>query len=396
MKNDELLLSDFDYNLPSSLIAQSPLEKRDASRLLVYENGKVKHDQFFNISEYIPQNSSLVFNNTRVIPARIYLTKPTGASIEIFLLQPIYPSQEINLTMEANTKCTWQCMIGNAKKWKEGELTKELSSTLVRFNRTGKSEVEISWDSKQTFSEIMKEIGNIPLPPYINRKSDLQDQSRYQTVYSKIEGAVAAPTAGLHFTERTLADIKGQGHDIHEVTLHVGAGTFLPVSVEHIRDHQMHYEQVSISKKTLEAFASSSQVIPVGTTSFRTLESLFWFGALLHEKPNSEFLIHKNTSQEVASGQKLTRKESIEIILNWMEKNSMKRLEGSTGIFVYPGYKPKMSNGLITNFHLPKSTLIMLIAAVIGKNWRTIYEEAVENGYRFLSYGDSSLLLFEH
>ncbi|MBR9775138.1 MAG: S-adenosylmethionine:tRNA ribosyltransferase-isomerase [Cytophagales bacterium] len=393
-------LKDYFYDLPEQFIAKHPLEFRDKSKLLHFENGKIKHEKFSNISGLIPANSHLVFNNTKVIPARLHFQKPTGAKIEIFLLNPILPATVIQLSMESTGPVTWKCMIGNLKRWKENE---ELSSQIVidsvcyslkakLVNRENR-EVELSWSpDDKSFASIVEASGEVPLPPYLNRAAEDADKVRYQTVYSDKEGAVAAPTAGLHFTDQTLFDLKAKGISIEYLTLHTGAGTFQPIKHDNIIEHPMHSEQMVFTiENIVNLIAAKGNIIAVGTTSMRSLESLYWFGVNLLLGKSNEFQIEKLTPyQEYA--RLPNKEESLEAILQWMQANQLKQLMGSTEIFIFPGYEFKLCNGLVTNFHQPGSTLILLVAAFTHGKWREIYREALENNYRFLSYGDSSLL----
>lgn len=380
-------LHDFFYELPESRIAKHPSKQRGTSKLLVYRKGAVLHHHFGSIADQLPAAATLVFNNTKVIPARIVLHKATGARIEIFLLEPIAPSTVHEEVMLAQKRCTWKCMIGNAKKWKRGT---SLTSESLDFtaNRTGEDEVTFEWEG-MTFSELLEEIGKIPLPPYIQREIEQEDKERYQTVYSKLDGAVAAPTAGLHFTNEIMEELKAKGIPIQYVTLHVSAGTFQPIKTENITQHPMHNEQVWIPRQTIESLLASSKTITVGTTSMRTLESLYWFGVRLHHKME-DFHIRKEDPYELEAIDKHT---ALQNVLDYMDRHQLDQLGGQTEIFLYPGYTFKMCDGIITNFHMPNSTLILLIAAFIGEDWRKVYQEALDNDYRFLSYGDSSLLM---
>ena len=387
-------LENYNYELPEERIAKFPLEDRSASKLLVYQNGSIRHDHFYNLSQHLTKGHLLVFNNTQVIPARIFLQKETGAKIEVFLLEPIYPSKELNQVMETTTSCVWGCMVGNARKWKiNTELKVSLHEETIRFKRIAEREVRISWDNASPFSKVLNELGRIPLPPYLNREAVKEDELRYQTIYSKAEGAVAAPTAGLHFTNRVLDELDQKGIHQEQLTLHVGAGTFQPVSTNNILEHRMHYEQISVSGSTIKQIRDHKQVVAVGTTSMRTLESIYWYGCLLEKDPESRFLIHKETawSNQI---QVLSVDRSLENILKYLASNKLNEIVGKTGIYIYPGYEPKICKGIITNFHLPKSSLILLISALVGEDWKKIYQTALDNNYRFLSYGDSSLLWF--
>jgi len=382
-----LKLHDFFYELPESRIAKHPTKQRGTSKLLVCRKGEVQHHHFNAIVDQLPEGATLVFNNTKVIPARIVLHKPTGARIEIFLLEPLAPSRVHEEVMITRNTCTWKCMIGNAKKWKKGVplVNESLKLTAIR---TGENEVTFEWEG-MTFSELLEEIGKIPLPPYIQREIEQEDKERYQTVYSKLDGAVAAPTAGLHFTNEIMEELKANSIPIQYVTLHVSAGTFQPIKAENITQHPMHNEQVWIQRHTIESLLSSSKTITVGTTSMRTLESLYWFGVRLHHKMEN-FHIRKEDPYELPA---IDRNAALKHVLDYMDRYELDQLGGQTEIFLYPGYTFKMCDGIITNFHMPNSTLILLIAAFIGEDWRKVYQEALDNDYRFLSYGDSSLLI---
>ena len=382
-----LKLEDFFYELPESRIAKHPPKERGTSKLLVYQKGEILHQQFGSIVDQLPQGSMLVFNDTKVIPARIILHKPSGARIEIFLLEPIAPSKVHEEVMATTHRCTWKCMIGNAKKWKAGTplVNEELNFTAIR---TGVDEVTFDWEG-MTFSQLLTEIGKIPLPPYIHREIEKEDKERYQTVYSKIDGAVAAPTAGLHFTNEILDQIKDKNIPIEYVTLHISAGTFQPIKTQSITDHLMHNEQVWLNRSTIESLIQSSNTIAVGTTSMRTLESLYWYGVRLHHGME-DFYIKKEDPYELAA---IDKKLALQHVLDYMGQNQLEQVGGQTEIFLYPGYTFQMCDGIVTNFHMPNSTLILLIAAFIGEDWRKVYQEALDNDYRFLSYGDSSLLI---
>ena len=391
----KLNTSKFDYTLPEEKIAQYPLNDRSTSKLLVYRDGDISHRFFKNIVEELPANSTLIMNDTRVIAARLLFQKKTGSHIEVFLLKPSRPLEDIQQAMRTRGPCSWQCLIGNLKKWKNGqELILKAEEHTVRaklINRETK-EVEINWTPNIPFAELIDKLGKIPLPPYLNRELVEVDKERYQTVYAINKGAVAAPTAGLHFTDELLEKLKKNNFQIQKLTLHIGAGTFQPVKKENIFDHEMHDEQAIIRKETVKALVDSRTIISVGTTSLRALESLYWFGVKLIEKNDSSFYIPKLFPYEVKK-RATTRSESLKAVLSYMENHGLEEIRGQTEIFIFPGYDFKLCDALITNFHLPKSTLIMLIAAFVGGDWRKIYAEALKNNYRFLSYGDSSLLV---
>ena len=416
-------LSDYTYDLPDERIAKFPLSKRDESKLLVYQQGKISHSVFKNITDYLPKNSLLVFNNTKVIPARIHFQKSTGAIIQIFLLHPVLPTPVINLAMEVTNSCVWECMIGNRKRCKKDDILTQIltvegqevevnaeifdeEKNYVKLSwknidsREGfgsetenrKSKIELKRRSHRKFVDLIQSLGQIPLPPYLNREAETADYETYQTVYSEKKGAVAAPTAGLHFTQEVLQNLEKQGIKQDFLTLHVGAGTFQPIKVENIIEHKMHNEQVVFTKKNIESLlANLGNIIPVGTTSMRTLESIYWFGVKFIKNDISPLLIEKLYPYQHESLP--STEESLKAILVEMEKKNVEEITAETEIFIFPSYQFKLCKGIITNYHQPESTLILLIAALIGKDWRNVYEEAMTKDYRFLSYGDSSLLL---
>lgn len=397
---EDLKLSDYEYTLPEDRIAKFPLEKRDESKLLHYKNSEIKHLNFSELPELISPGSLMIFNNTKVIPARLIFQRPTGAKIEIFLLKPVLPTTVINEVMLETKSVSWETMIGNLKKWKIGEILegiiqiKEeklvLSAELMdRENRL----VRLSWTGRDIpFVSIVEAAGEVPLPPYLNRKATEEDKPRYQTIYSKKEGAVAAPTAGLHFTEGILNHIESKNIGIDYLTLHVGAGTFQPIKEEEVSKHAMHSEQIVVDISTIKRISEQeNELIAVGTTSMRSLESLYWFGVKLQQNDGDVFLIPKLYPYQDFSSLP-SRMGSFKNILDWMEKKGIVEITGSTEILIMPGYKFRVCQGLVTNFHQPSSTLILLVAAFTGGNWKEIYDSALKNEYRFLSFGDSSLL----
>lgn len=383
----ELKLEDFLYDLPEDRIAKHPPKERSDSKLLFYNKGEISHHEFKNIKDLIPDNSLLVFNDTKVIPARIIMHKDTGARIEIFLLEPTGPSKVHEEVMNSTGTCTWKCMIGNARKWKHNT-TLEIPELLLKATRTDDDLVTFEW-TEGTFSDLLTEIGKIPLPPYINREVDEIDQERYQTVYSKMKGAVAAPTAGLHFTKEIINSFSNKEIKTDYLTLHVSAGTFQPIKSENISEHPMHNEQIWITRDNIQNILNHDQVIAVGTTSMRTLESLYWYGVKLLSG-STDFFIDKNDPYDFDP---VSRKEALTAVLSRMNDLKVNKIGGNTEIFIYPGYEFQICDGLVTNFHLPGSTLILLVSAFIDNDWKTIYQSALGNSYRFLSYGDSSLLL---
>lgn len=400
MEIPKIDLREYEYTLPEDRIAKFPLEKRDDSKLLHVKDGKVEHLHFYNLPDLLPTNALLVYNDTKVIPARLIFQRETGARIEIFLLQPIAPTTVIPEIMLAKHPVTWETMIGNVKKWKDGEILKgqvqvngnEIVLSAELIDREKKA-VVFSWnDSEVAFVDLIEASGEVPLPPYLNRKPNEADKSRYQTIYSQKEGAVAAPTAGLHFTDEIFGKLRAKGIQEAQVTLHVSAGTFQPIKAENVLEHPMHSEQILISRETVEKLlAQKGKTVAVGTTSVRTLESLFWYGVKLLEGKSEEFLIEKLVAYQNRT-KVPSKEEALMAILDFMKKNELGNILGSTEIFIFPGYHYRMIDGLITNFHQPGSTLILLIATILGDQWQAIYQEALDKDYRFLSYGDSSLL----
>ena len=389
-------IEDYNYQLPEERIAKYPLKKRAKSKLLVWKNGDISHRIFEHTPSLIPSNSLLVFNDTRVIAARLLFQKSTGAHIEIFLLHPEFPTRDISESMTLQKSSVWLCMIGNKKKWKDGELINKMENLNLRASYYNREQnlIQFDWPGGETFAEIINKAGETPLPPYLKRKPVRDDSSRYQTVYSKNNGAVAAPTAGLHFTETILNQFKAKNIEQEYMTLHVSAGTFKPVEAIDYRNHEMHCEQLAIKKKSiLNLLHHKDNLIAIGTTSLRILESLYWYGVLLEKDPKSKFFIHKNLPYETELSRNISFEDSLRQIINYLEVNKLSELHGETEIFIYPGYKIRTAHGLFTNFHLPKSTLLLLISSFVGEAWKEIYEEALAKDYRFLSYGDSSLLL---
>ncbi len=390
-----LSITDYTYDLPAERIAMHPLPVRDASKLLVYRSGNIEHTRFKSLADYLPANTTLFFNDTRVIRARLLFRKATGAEIEIFLLNPVSPSVDLALSMKAQGECTWNCSIGNLKRWKENtELTvstDEIQLNASLINRSS-GHVTFTWKpATLTFAEILERTGATPLPPYIKRTAKPVDASRYQTIYSAHEGSVAAPTAGLHFTEEVFALLKKKGIQTDFLTLHVSAGTFMPVKAEDALQHEMHSEQLIITRKNLTRLLQKNRfTVAVGTTAMRTLESIYWYGVNLINNPNAPFTILQ-TDPYRFSGPLPTVPQALGAVLNRLETTGNDSLTGTTSIYIYPGYTFKVCTGLITNFHLP--ALILLVAAFIGQDWKRIYEEALKSDYRFLSYGDSSLLI---
>lgn len=396
-------LKAYEYTLPEEKIAKFPLAKRDASKLLHYKDGEISHLNFSSIPDLLPADTLLVYNDTKVIPARLIFQRQTGARIEIFLLQPISPTTVIPEIMLAKFPVIWETMIGNSKKWKDGEILKgqipfnEGTITLqAKLIDRETRQVEFSWDNPAVaFVDVVEASGEVPLPPYLNRKPEKEDKLRYQTVYSEKEGAVAAPTAGLHFTPEIFEKLRAKGIKEAQVTLHVSAGTFQPIKASQVTEHPMHSEQIHINRETIELILSHlGNVVTVGTTSVRTLESLYWYGVKLLEGKGDDLKIEKLFPYENRKNLP-TATESYSAILDLMNEKSLETLMGTTEIFIFPGYEYKIVKGLITNFHQPGSTLILLIATILGEDWKRVYAEALANDYRFLSYGDSSLLWLE-
>lgn len=398
-------ISDYNYDLPDERIAKFPIAQRDHSKLLVYKHGEVSDDSFYHLPDYLPEGALMVFNNTKVIQARMHFRKETGALIEVFLLEPADPT-DYELMFQLTSHCSWLCMIGNLKKWKEGTLKRDfnikgqqLTLTATRRQMVGNSHwVDLEWNNANvTFAEILEEVGELPIPPYLNRDTEESDKTTYQTVYSKIKGSVAAPTAGLHFTEDVLHAIDEKGIDREEVTLHVGAGTFKPVKSEEIEGHEMHTEYICVRKETLEKLiAHDAKAIAVGTTSVRTLESLYYMGCRLARNPElseGELHIDQWEPYEERAGEEIAPKEALQHLLSWLERHHLPALHSSTQIIIAPGYEYKIVKMLVTNFHQPQSTLLLLVSAFVKGDWHKIYDYALAHDFRFLSYGDSSLLI---
>ena len=396
-------ISEFNYPLPDERIAKFPLSTRDESKLLVYRHGEVSEDRFTSLPSYLEPGEMMVFNNTKVIQARLHFRKETGALIEVFCLEPIQPNDYV-LSFQQTRQCSWLCMVGNLKKWKEGTLNREvevkgrtITLSATRGECRGTSHwIDFEWnDETLTFADVLEAVGELPIPPYLNRETQESDKQTYQTVYSKIKGSVAAPTAGLHFTERVLKSLDEHGIDREELTLHVGAGTFKPVKSEEIEGHEMHTEYISVNRRTIEKLiAHGGKTIAVGTTSVRTLESLYYIGVLIHQNPeaNQEEL-HVKQWMPYEPHPMLTPVESLQGILSYLERHGMEALHTSTQIIIAPGYEYKIVKKIVTNFHQPQSTLLLLVSAFVKGDWKKIYDYALSHDFRFLSYGDSSLLI---
>jgi S-adenosylmethionine:tRNA ribosyltransferase-isomerase len=397
---ESIRLEDYTYNLPDEKIAKYPLEQRDQSKLLIYKSGEIAHQRFADLPENLPAKTLLVFNDTKVIPARAYFKKETGAVIEILLLHPELPTRVINDAMLVKHSCVWECMIGNKKRWKladtlmtEINIDGQLVNLRVNHEDYDRNLVRLIWTGDFVFLDIVKALGEIPLPPYLNRDTEARDSETYQTVYAHHDGAVAAPTAGLHFTPEVFEKLQSKGVKRSFLTLHVGAGTFQPIKVSSVTEHRMHSEQVVFTKQLInELLQNLEMIIPVGTTSLRSLESLYWFGVKLFRQETSDFFIEKLYPYPFEETDLPSASEALHSILAFMEIQNTDHIVGETEIFIFPGYKFRLCKALVTNFHQPGSTLILLVAALTGQDWKRIYAEALEKDYRFLSYGDSSLL----
>ena len=403
-------ISDYNYPLPDERIAKFPMTRRDHSKLLVYRHGEVSDDVFYHLPDYLPSGALMVFNNTKVIQARMHFRKsdaqgqPTGALIEVFLLEPAEPS-DYELMFQTTDRCAWYCLVGNLKKWKEGPLVRkvEIAGREVEVRATrgpvhGTSHrIDFEWTGHCSFAEIIDAMGELPIPPYLNRETQESDKTTYQTVYSKIKGSVAAPTAGLHFTPEVLADLDAHGIDREELTLHVGAGTFKPVKSEEIEGHEMHTEYISVRRDTIrKLIAHEGQAIAVGTTSVRTLESLYYMGLKVMQNPDltsEELHVAQWEPYEEVKSEVVSALGSLKALLAWMEEHQLEVLNSSTQIIIAPGYDYKIVKMLVTNFHQPQSTLLLLVSAFVKGDWHKIYDYALAHDFRFLSYGDSSLLI---
>nr|WP_319511959.1 S-adenosylmethionine:tRNA ribosyltransferase-isomerase [uncultured Draconibacterium sp.] len=397
----DIKISDYTYNLPDERIAKYPLTERDKSKLLIRQNGTIKQDFFENCANYLPEDAQLVFNNTRVIHARLFFYKETGAKIEIFCLEPVEPA-DYQVAFQETEEVTWKCMVGNSKKWKEGFLSqtfeidgKVIELTAAKIAQEGNSfHIRFVWNGGVHFSEIIEHIGQLPIPPYLNRDTEESDEESYQTVYAKIDGSVAAPTAGLHFTDPVIAQLANKNISTNEITLHVGAGTFQPVKSETIEGHTMHHEQVIIPIDILRSFLENPKnIIAVGTTSVRSLESLYWIGLQLEEKRFDPFHPEVKQWEPYENEATISLEKALQNIIYFLAENGEKAIRFSTQIIILPGYDFKLISGMFTNFHQPQSTLLLLISAFLGNKWKEVYDYALANDFRFLSYGDSNLYL---
>ena len=390
----DIHIKDFSYELPDDRIAKYPLAERDTSKLLVYNKGNISHDIFRNLTAYLPQGALMVYNNTRVIQARLFFQKESGARIEVFLLEPHAP-RDYEQIFQARSMCEWKCLVGNSKKWKTGALrlstASENNDIDLQVERVDDSVCRFLWKGDMSFAELLERVGELPIPPYLNRHSEPNDKITYQTVYARIKGSVAAPTAGLHFTDRVLHDIDALGIEREEVTLHVGAGTFKPVKSETISGHEMHSEFISVKRSTIERLiAHGGRAVAVGTTSVRTLESLYYLGVRAY---NRQPLTEVEQWEPYETSPSLTAVEALQALLAWMDENGLDVLHTSTRIIIVPGYSYHIVERLITNFHQPQSTLLLLVSALIGNDWHKVYDYALSHEFRFLSYGDSSILI---
>ena len=406
-------IEDYNYPLPDERIAKYPLAERDASKLMVLSNNKITSSYFKNIGEFLPKDSLLIFNETKVVRARLQFTKESGAAIEIFCLEPITGNGDYQLAFSSSSPSEWRCLVGNSRRWKNDTLSLDIVVNKTTRQQDNKiqatlyaeriekndnySVIRFSWEPAElSFAEILEAAGEIPLPPYLHREAEASDRERYQTVFAKHEGSVAAPTAGLHFTNELIDKLKNDGIDFEEVTLHVGAGTFRPVSSETIGEHEMHSETIAVRKACIENLIKNCNktIIPVGTTSMRTIESLYWMGVMLIEEGIEERNIHLNQWFPYKERESLpSAEESLSMILKYMELHNSEVFHASTALMIAPSCKINIAKALITNFHQPKSTLLLLVSALIGNKWKEAYQYALDNDFRFLSYGDSCLFL---
>jgi S-adenosylmethionine:tRNA ribosyltransferase-isomerase len=400
MHPKEIKIEDYRYDLPPDRIAQFPLDLRDESKLLMFRNEEISQTRFSNLPDLLPQDSLIVWNNTKVIPARLVFQKPTGAIIEVFLLEPLFPSSYPEM-FEQKSTCEWKVIIGNQKKWKGEPLTRKTDNNGVivlsaESKGDDKNIVSFKWsDMDLTFAQVLEIFGKTPIPPYLKRDSEEKDKTRYQTVYANLNGSVAAPTAGLHFTQDLINLLLLKNIRFKSITLHVGSGTFVPVKADKIADHQMHSETVIIEKNTINELLGypTDRLTVVGTTSLRSLESLYWLGHKIFLNPDIEPVdLFVDQWQPYKSKEKISTRDSLLSVLNYLESKKLNQIEFTTTLIIVPGYSFKIVNRLITNFHQPASTLLLLVSALIGDKWKEIYHYALSNDFRFLSYGDSSLL----
>ncbi|MCH3924183.1 MAG: S-adenosylmethionine:tRNA ribosyltransferase-isomerase [Bacteroidales bacterium] len=399
-KVQDIAIEDFNYNLPDEYIAKFPLKKRDEAKLLVYNGKDISKTVFKNLPNLLDDDTLLVFNDTKVVYARLFFQKESGSKIEVFCLEPI-SCTDIQLAFNQTEEVVWKCLIGNNKKWKQGVLSRTITfdneSVTLNVERIRSEEdtwiVRFFWDKGKSFAEIMQNFGVIPLPPYLNREAKEEDKQDYQTVYAMFDGSVAAPTAGLHFTENTFNDLKSKGIQTSFVTLHVGAGTFKPVTCATIGEHIMHTEKITIKKDVIQSLLNyiDKKIICVGTTSVRTIESIYWYGVKIIESGGKFSEIDVKQWQPYEKRQAISAKESLTVILNMMNDEKINHIYGQTQLIIAPSYEYKIIKGMVTNFHQPKSTLLLLVCAMIGEKWKEVYEYAKNNNFRFLSYGDACL-----
>ena len=398
-------IAEYDYPLPDERIAKYPLAERDASKLLILKDNQISENHFRNIGDYLPPKSVLIFNETKVVRARLQFVKESGAAIEIFCLEPITGNGDYQLAFSASSPVEWHCLVGNSRRWKDGTLSMPLNikgkDVVLKAERIEKTDayslIRFSWEPESiSFAEVLESAGEIPLPPYLHREAEPSDRERYQTVFAKYEGSVAAPTASLHLTKPLIAKLKEQGHTIEEVTLHVGAGTFRPVATDTIGEHEMHSESIIVKKQCIEHLHDNigRTIIPVGTTSMRTIESVYWIGVMLLEQGFEEHNLHVNQWFPYQDREKLpSAKESLEAILKYLDMHHLNALHATTALMIAPSCPIMITKALITNFHQPKSTLLLLVSALIGEKWKEAYKFALEHNFRFLSYGDSCLFV---
>lgn len=397
----DIVIQDYNYPLPDERIAKFPIAKRDESKLLTSIGGNIGETVFKEIHNLLPSNTLLIFNNTKVIHARLFFRKDTGAVIEVFCLEPYHTA--ISSSFEQRSHCTWLCFVGNNKKWKNGSLqrTLQIENKAVTLHATRRHAVDnawvvdFDWDSGVSFAEIIEYAGVIPLPPYLRRDAVSSDNERYQTIYAHWQGSVAAPTAGLHFTQDVFNSLNDKGISTEFITLHVGAGTFKPVSSNTIGGHIMHVEKIVLSRKNLKSIARQSDkfIIPVGTTTVRTLESVYWYGVKLQLHPDLESLHLGQWESYELEEQAIDKRQAFENVLAYMQRHNLDLLEGDTQMIIAPGYKFHVAKGIVTNFHQPQSTLLLLVSALVGNVWKDCYQYALQHGFRFLSYGDSCLFI---
>lgn len=404
MNPSGIKIEDYNYPLPEERIAKYPLPQRDHSKLLFLKKGNISERKFYEIPDLLPQNTLLLFNETRVIQARLLFKKATGAHIEIFCLEPVEPVNDFQLAFQQKPPVVWKCLVGNARRWKSGSLVLRLPlknrevllSATVKKRLSDAFLITFSWEPGDvSFADILESSGLTPLPPYLHREAEETDKTRYQTVYARLNGSVAAPTAGLHFTENILQQIEDKAIDREKLILHVGAGTFKPVSAKTIGEHEMHTEQIRVSVEALKHLydAHNRQIIPVGTTSMRSLESLFWMALRLNNNMEHPFCVSQWDPYKMKVPVDFSARRALEILISTMEKKQQAVLKGETQLIIVPGYRFRFARGLITNFHQPKSTLLLLVSALIGNQWKEAYDFALKNNFRFLSYGDSCLFL---